>query len=337
MDISEDETTWLLECWNHLIINNNIANYRQIRVKIHKRISKDFKPSNIDHQLIQQNVEITIQGLIALNLAEKIFDIGNKTFQYIKNKLFEDADQEQFDLNFIADCIEEDRNMVRISFKLFSNESLSLWSSAGSRDDKYGFDSISISDRSFETYLGYDSMEDVFIANRKRILEYQNNKKDRVAFKTLTPKFEVNNISNNLFPLEILDNTRGYVFNIGSQASECYNSGLYDACLVMIRKLVETLIIECFERHAIEEKIKGKDKHYFFLSDLIIRFLKQDKWPISRNTSSSLPKIKKLGDLSAHNARFSAKKLDIEKIKDDLRVVIEDLIHLIDYPNWTKN
>jgi hypothetical protein len=44
--------------------------------------------------------------------------------------------------------------------------------------------------------------------------------------------------------------------------------------------------------------------------------------------------IKKIGDLSAHNRRYTAKKQDIEKIKDDIRIVIEELTHLIDYHSW---
>lgn len=144
--------------------------------------------------------------------------------------------------------------------------------------------------------------------------------------------------SDDLFPMVILDNTRGYILKNAEQASVCYDLGLYDASAVMIRKLVETLIIECFERHGIESKIKGGDGHFYFLSDLIGKFLAETgKWAISRNTSQSLPKIKALGDLSAHNRRFNAKKPDIDKIKDDLRIVIEDLVHLIDYPNWRKS
>lgn len=143
--------------------------------------------------------------------------------------------------------------------------------------------------------------------------------------------------TNDLYPQVLLQNTRGYLMKIGDQASICYDIGLFDSSLVMIRKLLETLIIECFERYGIEQKIKGRDNHYFFLSDLIDKFLAENKWSINRNTSRSLPKIKALGDLSAHNRKFSAKKPDIDKIKDDLRIVIEDLIHTIDYPNWKKS
>ena len=149
--------------------------------------------------------------------------------------------------------------------------------------------------------------------------------------KTETPK-----ASDNLFPLDILQSTRGYVLKIGEQACVCYDIGLFDASLVMVRKLIETLIIECYERHGIASKIKDKDDMFFALGDLIGHFLKETEWTLSRNTINSLPRIKKYGDLSAHNRRYSAKKSDLDKINDDLRIVLEDLVHIIDYPNWKK-
>lgn len=140
--------------------------------------------------------------------------------------------------------------------------------------------------------------------------------------------------SDDLFPFVLIKNTRGYIEIIAKQALICYDKCLYDACLVMVRKLIETLIIECFERHGIEAKIKGKDGHFFFLSDLVGKILNENKWTLGRNTKNSLPKIKKITDLSAHNRRFIAKKPDIDKIQDELRTIIQELIHIIDYPNW---
>ena len=137
--------------------------------------------------------------------------------------------------------------------------------------------------------------------------------------------------SNDLFPLDLIKNSRGYIENIGNQASACYDKGLNDASLVMIKKLLETLIIELFEKNKLQEKIKDKSGHYFYLSDLIDFLLKEKTWTLGRNAIKGLPKIKKLGNMSAHNRRFNAKKNDIDNIKEDLRVVIEELIHIINY------
>lgn len=140
--------------------------------------------------------------------------------------------------------------------------------------------------------------------------------------------------SNDYFPIELFNNTRGYLVTIASQAASCYDNSLFDACSVITRKLLEVLIIEAFERYKIESKIKNSSGNFLYLSDLIDAFKADTTWNIGRNVKDSLPKLKKMGDLSAHNRRYIAKKPDVDKLKDDLRIVLEELVHLIDYPNW---
>lgn len=145
------------------------------------------------------------------------------------------------------------------------------------------------------------------------------------------------NPTNNYFPLELFDNTRDYLKTIAKQAVSCYDQGLFDASSVMTRKLLEVLIIESFERFNISSKIKNASNgHFYFLSDLIDHFRAETAWNIGRNAKDSLASLKKMGDMSAHNRRYSAKKSDVDKLKDDLRIVLEELVHLIDYPNWKK-
>jgi hypothetical protein len=108
-------------------------------------------------------------------------------------------------------------------------------------------------------------------------------------------------ISRELFPISIVAGTPAYIEKIAVQANGCYERGWYDSAAVMIRRLIETLIIECFEKHGTEAKIKNSDGNYSFLGDLIQRFL-SESWSISRNTKNSLPKlkdIKDLGDMAA--------------------------------------
>jgi hypothetical protein len=103
-----------------------------------------------------------------------------------------------------------------------------------------------------------------------------------------------------------------------------------------MRRLLETLIIETFERKGRESEIKGKDGNFFYLKDLIDTLIGDTKISISRNSKQGLKQLKNLGDLSAHNRRFLAKKSDIDNNKDSLRIVIEELLHIIDYKNWSN-
>ena len=105
----------------------------------------------------------------------------------------------------------------------------------------------------------------------------------------------------------------------------------------MIRRLVEALIIELFERYDIKDRIQDVNGNYFFCADLIDKLLSEKKmWTISRNSQKYLPNIKEKGDLSAHNRRFNASKSDIDSVGLGVRLVIEELVHLIDYERWNK-
>ena len=144
-------------------------------------------------------------------------------------------------------------------------------------------------------------------------------------------------ISNEFIDITIVNNTPYYIMGITRQMIQCYECGFFDATLVLMRKLIETLIIETFERFGIDSTIKDTNGEFFYLSNLIPRYLNSQKWNPSRNLDKSIQKVKKYGDLSAHNRRFQAKKSDIDDFKFELRQVIQEMVLTIDYPSWDRS
>jgi hypothetical protein len=126
--------------------------------------------------------------------------------------------------------------------------------------------------------------------------------------------------------VSLVRNTRGYVEKVANQINGAYENGWYDACSVMIRRLIETLIIEAFEKHGISDKIKNSSGDFFYLRDLIDRTLKETSWNLSRNTKQALPLLKDIGDKSAHSRRFVAQRGDIQPLLSDIRTVVQELI-----------
>lgn len=126
----------------------------------------------------------------------------------------------------------------------------------------------------------------------------------------------------------IIKGTRGYIEKVVYQVNGTYHNSWYDACAVMIRRLVETLIIEAFEHKGIANKIKNHTGDFFHLKDLIDAAINEPSWNLSRNAKQALPKLKNVGDLSAHNRRYIAHRPDIEKLIPDLRMVAQEFIHL---------
>lgn len=122
--------------------------------------------------------------------------------------------------------------------------------------------------------------------------------------------------------------TRGYLEKLAHQINGTYANAWYDACAVMIRRLVETLIIESYEAHGLQSRIHDSSGDYLFLRDLVDRITAEPALPLGRNAKKALPKLKDIGDKSAHSRRFVAHREDIDKLLEDLRTVIQELLFL---------
>lgn len=131
-----------------------------------------------------------------------------------------------------------------------------------------------------------------------------------------------------IIPPAVVRGTRGYIEKITNQVNGAYERGWYDCCAVMMRRLLETLIIEAFENHNIQAKITGTNGEYFYLRDLIAAALSETSWTLTRNTKSALPKLKDVGDKSAHSRRFIAHRQDIEPLASGFRGVIQEFVYL---------
>lgn len=131
-----------------------------------------------------------------------------------------------------------------------------------------------------------------------------------------------------VLPHSLVKNTRGYIERIVYQVNGCYECGWYDSCAVMMRRLLETLIIEVFEHHQITAQIKNSDGDFLHLAELIAATLSQTTWNLGRNTKQALPRMKSLGDQSAHSRRFIAHREDVDKVQADFRTVAQELLFL---------
>ena len=132
-----------------------------------------------------------------------------------------------------------------------------------------------------------------------------------------------------LFPLSLIAKTRrGYLITVSRQMNGCFSSGWYDAAAVMMRRLLETSIVEAFEAHHLDRKIKNAQADFFQLSDLVGAALSEAAWNLSRNTKKALPNLRDVGHISAHSRRYTAQKGDILKVSQDCRIAIEEFLHL---------
>lgn len=128
--------------------------------------------------------------------------------------------------------------------------------------------------------------------------------------------------------MSLVRGTRGYIERVSNQINGAYENGWYDACAVMLRRLIETLIIEAFEQHKIATKIQNTKGDFFYLRDLIDSTLSEKAWNLGRNAKKALPKLKDIGDKSAHSRRYIALRGDIQPLLSDIRTVVQELIYI---------
>lgn len=128
--------------------------------------------------------------------------------------------------------------------------------------------------------------------------------------------------------MSLVRGTRGYIEKVSNQINGAYENGWYDACAVMLRRLIETLIIETFEHHKIAHKIQNQAGDFLYLRDLIDKMLVEQSWNLSRNSKHALPKLKDVGDKSAHSRRYLAQRGDIQPLLAYIRTVVQELIYL---------
>ena len=134
--------------------------------------------------------------------------------------------------------------------------------------------------------------------------------------------------SSGYLPQAVWNKTRGYIEKVCIQLNGCYRYGFYDGAAVMVRRLVETLIIEAYEYLNRPEDIRDSNGNYCMLGDLVGIAFGPKGLNLGREAKTALQDIKKLGDRSAHNRRFNAVKPDLDLIRSGVRVSSEELINI---------
>ena len=97
---------------------------------------------------------------------------------------------------------------------------------------------------------------------------------------------------------------------------------------MLLRRLVETLLIECYEHDKTQARIADTEGNYFMLSGIIADAVDKSGLSLGRETKSVLRELKAIGDRAAHNRRYNAVRADLEKIRLGVRLVVDELIQL---------
>lgn len=116
--------------------------------------------------------------------------------------------------------------------------------------------------------------------------------------------------------------------DIAFEVNVCYRNGAYNACSVMLRRLVESLIIKVYQKKGIIANAQNAQGQFYKLEKLIDDLVASNTFGLTRNAIGALPELKRLGDWGAHNRNIVVRLSDLEPQKANARVCIEELIRL---------
>lgn len=134
-------------------------------------------------------------------------------------------------------------------------------------------------------------------------------------------------VSSSVLPQNIASGTRAYLERMAMQINGSYDYEFFDATAVMLRRLMESLIIEVFIHKGIADQIKA-DKKFWGLDDLIKAIANHKDIHLSKPAEKIMSKIKFLGDTAAHDRTFITQRQDIDDVKIEARKLFQELLSL---------
>lgn len=123
------------------------------------------------------------------------------------------------------------------------------------------------------------------------------------------------------------ESKRQYLIKLAQQINSSYENNLFDACTLMMRRLLEVLLIHCFEAESIEADVKDDEGNYKNLKTLINTAISRPEIKLSNDAKKDMDKFRELGNLSAHRVKYSCRKDDIRVVKLEFRAVVEELLY----------
>jgi hypothetical protein len=133
------------------------------------------------------------------------------------------------------------------------------------------------------------------------------------------PKISYSFLDKDTFP-----ESRTYLLRMSEQINGTYEYEFYDGCAVLMRRLMESLLIEVFEHTGQGRLIKDAAGEYKMLKG-IIRAIGGSSIKFARGVDKTIENVKKVGDNAAHGRTHITKKNDINDLKIEYRKLISEL------------
>lgn len=129
---------------------------------------------------------------------------------------------------------------------------------------------------------------------------------------------------------ELIDETkfcvyRGYLDRLIQQINHSYTNNCYDAAAVLLRRLFEVLLVLSYQKLGIDSEIRDASGNGYIMLEGIVRNAKANRTLNLSRIKNEFDTFRMVGNFSAHNITYTAGKKDIDDIKLNYRVMLEEL------------
>ena len=147
-----------------------------------------------------------------------------------------------------------------------------------------------------------------------------------LKYSFVSNKTEEITTNDTILPDTLVQSTRGYIENLSKQINASYNQNIFDGCAILMRRLLEILLIHSYEAVGLDSQIteNGGFRNLSFIINLICS---TKPFSLSKDSLEILNSFRQLGNFSAHRIQYNAKRRDIDNIKLQYRMTIEELLY----------
>lgn len=118
---------------------------------------------------------------------------------------------------------------------------------------------------------------------------------------------------------------RKYLDQLIYQINHSYANNCYDAAAVLMRRLFEVLLVLSYQNFGIDDQIKDSSGNGYIMLEGIVKNAKNNQVLKISRIKNEFDTFRMVGNFSAHNITYTAGKKDIDDIKINYRVMLEEL------------
>jgi len=118
---------------------------------------------------------------------------------------------------------------------------------------------------------------------------------------------------------------RQYLDQLIYQINHSYANNCYDAAAVLMRRLFEVMLVLSYQNLGIDSEIKDAAGNGYIMLEGIVKNAKSNQTLKLSRIKNEFDTFRVVGNFSAHNITYTAGKKDIDDIKINYRVMLEEL------------